>query len=213
MGRQENNILILESSILAGFYQNDFLEMFAQRSIQGTGKDDTGETRLADEDNTDVLVQFSPGQGRQIDSSIADAIRSAKKRVRIASMVISSGTILGAILDAREAGVDVQGVYDGTQMESALKSIERAGDREGKKALFEQATRGFAQKRSTPYSAESAHDFMHDKIAVVDNSVFTGSFNFSTNATRNAENCVRVNSKSLADAYCAHIDKVIERYS
>lgn len=211
--RQENNILILQSPILAGFYQNHFLEMFAQRSIPGGGENDMGATRLCDEGGTEVLVQFSPGQGRQIDSSIAEAIRNATRRVRIASMVISSGSILGSILDAREAGADVHGIYDGTQMASALKAIERSGDREGKQALFEQATRGFAQKRSAPYSVQAAHDYMHNKVAVVDNTVITGSFNFSGNATRNAENCVWVNSKPLADAYAAYIDKVIDRYS
>jgi phosphatidylserine/phosphatidylglycerophosphate/cardiolipin synthase-like enzyme len=212
-GRQENNILMLASPLLAGFYQNDFLELFAQAGIQGTGKDDTGDVQLPDQDKTDVMVQFSPGQGKQIDSSIAESIRNAKKRVRIASMVISSGTVLGAILDSRDAGVDVQGVFDGTQMAGALKSIERAGDRQGKAALFEQATKGFAQKKSTPFTAHGAHDFMHNKIAVVDDAVITGSFNFSTNATKNAENCVRVESEALAEAYVKYIDGVIERYS
>lgn len=210
--RQENNILVIQSPILAGFYQNDFLELFAQGSITGTGKDDSGDVTLEDEAGTETFIQFSPGQGKQIDSSLAEAIRAAQTRVRIASMVISSGTILGAILDAREAGIDVQGVFDKTQMVSALGSIARAGDRQGKVDLFARATDGFSSKVSAHFSAHSVHDFMHNKIAVVDDQVFTGSFNFSTNATKNAENCIRVDSTDLADAYVQYIDEVIAKY-
>jgi len=39
--------------------------------------------------------------------------------------------------------------------------------------------------------------YMHDKVAVAD----TGSFNFSTNATHNAENILIINNAGLADQY------------
>lgn len=217
-GRQENNILVVESPMLAGFYQNDFLELFAQRTILSTGKDDTGEAELGDSneenrDESDVIVQFAPGEGKQIDSAIAEAIHGAQSRVRISSMVITSGTILGAIADAREAGVDVQGVYDATQMQSALGSIERSGDRHGKAALFRRATEGFSAKHSAAYRADSVHDFMHNKVAVIDdNIVFSGSFNFSANAAKNAENSLQIRSRRLTAAFAAYVDSIINRY-
>jgi phosphatidylserine/phosphatidylglycerophosphate/cardiolipin synthase-like enzyme len=216
-GRQENNIVIVQSPMISGFYQNDFLELFAQRNILSTGKDDTGESTLGDakdnnSDESDVIVQFSPGQGKQIDSAIAEAIRSAQTRVRIASMVITSGTILGAIADAREAGVDVQGVYDATQMKSALNSITQAGDHQGKVALFQRATDGFSSKDSAPFHPNSVHDFMHNKVAVIDDTVFTGSFNFSANAAKNAENSLQIRSSRVAAEFANYVDTVIKRY-
>jgi phosphatidylserine/phosphatidylglycerophosphate/cardiolipin synthase-like enzyme len=35
-----------------------------------------------------------------------------------------------------------------------------------------------------------AHDFMHNKLLVADDTILTGSFNFSTNAMSNAENVI-----------------------
>ena len=51
---------------------------------------------------------------------------------------------------------------------------------------------------SLPYSAEGVHNFRHNKLAVVDDTVITGSFNFSTNAQRNAENVVIIESTRTA---------------
>jgi phosphatidylserine/phosphatidylglycerophosphate/cardiolipin synthase-like enzyme len=43
-------------------------------------------------------------------------------------------------------------------------------------------------KHSIKYSDNLPHNFMHDKVAIADDIVITGSFNFSNNALKNAEN-------------------------
>lgn len=53
---------------------------------------------------------------------------------------------------------------------------------------------------------------MHNKILVVDDIVVTGSFNFSENATRNAENVVAFHNRAVADAYVAFIDEIAAKY-
>jgi len=53
---------------------------------------------------------------------------------------------------------------------------------------------------------------MHNKILVADDVVVTGSFNFSENATRNAENIVAVHSRVVADAYRTFIDATAAKY-
>ncbi len=53
---------------------------------------------------------------------------------------------------------------------------------------------------------------MHNKILVVDNTVVTGSFNFSGNAVRNAENVLQLDSNALADQYATYVDQLIARY-
>jgi phosphatidylserine/phosphatidylglycerophosphate/cardiolipin synthase-like enzyme len=67
-------------------------------------------------------------------------------------------------------------------------------------------------KDSLPFKADSAHNFMHNKIVVADDTVVSGSFNFSLNATRNAENVVAITSHQLADTYAVYIDRLVERY-
>ena len=53
---------------------------------------------------------------------------------------------------------------------------------------------------------------MHNKLAVVDDALITGSFNFSNNATQNAENVLQIESKAIADHYAAHIAALTQKY-
>jgi phosphatidylserine/phosphatidylglycerophosphate/cardiolipin synthase-like enzyme len=53
---------------------------------------------------------------------------------------------------------------------------------------------------------------MHNKLAVVDDTVITGSFNFSNNATQNAENVLKIESKAIADHFAAYVAALTQRY-
>ena len=68
------------------------------------------------------------------------------------------------------------------------------------------------QLTSPPYSPAAPHDYMHNKLAVVDDTVITGSFNFSNNATQNAENVLRIESKAIADHYAKYVTALTQRY-
>src|SRR5437870_13323450 len=69
-----------------------------------------------------------------------------------------------------------------------------------------------AGKKSTPYSPTSRHDFMHDKVLLIDDTVITGSYNFSRSAQFNAENILFIESAPLAAAYSAYIDHLKSKY-
>ena len=56
------------------------------------------------------------------------------------------------------------------------------------------------------------HDFMHNKILIVDNTVITGSYNFSRSAQFNAENILFIESAAAADRYSFYIDHLMEKY-
>jgi phosphatidylserine/phosphatidylglycerophosphate/cardiolipin synthase-like enzyme len=68
-------------------------------------------------------------------------------------------------------------------------------------------------KSSTPYAPGSRHDYMHNKIMVVDDTVLTGSYNFSRHAQKNAENSVMVTSAPLAESYRKYIRRITEMYA
>jgi phosphatidylserine/phosphatidylglycerophosphate/cardiolipin synthase-like enzyme len=53
---------------------------------------------------------------------------------------------------------------------------------------------------------------MHNKVVVADDTTLTGSFNFSKNATRNAENILVIDNADLADLYTDYIDGLVNRY-
>jgi phosphatidylserine/phosphatidylglycerophosphate/cardiolipin synthase-like enzyme len=67
-------------------------------------------------------------------------------------------------------------------------------------------------KKSTPYTPTGRHDFMHDKVLVIDDTVITGSYNFSRSAQFNAENILFIDSAPLAERYSRYIDHVIAKY-
>src|SRR5439155_1653822 len=65
----------------------------------------------------EVRVMFSPGCGLEIDLEIARRVRAAQRRVRICSLLINSGTLIGELGNLLRAGrVAVDGIYDRTQM-------------------------------------------------------------------------------------------------
>jgi phosphatidylserine/phosphatidylglycerophosphate/cardiolipin synthase-like enzyme len=207
---QENNILRLEAPELCGYFETDFDELWTRGDIATTGTNDTGTVGVG---GRPVGVAFSPGEGRAIDHEIAQRISTARRRLKICSMLITSGTILGALGDVLHHGRvrDYGGVYDRTQMESVVRQW-RGQPNEWKIAAFQFVSAGLSGKRSTPYAPSTPHDFMHNKIVVADDTVITGSYNLSHSATENAENVLMIRDAGLADRYAAYVDGLVQRY-
>jgi phosphatidylserine/phosphatidylglycerophosphate/cardiolipin synthase-like enzyme len=74
------------------------------------------------------------------------------------------------------------------------------------------ARAGLIGKNSTPYSPTGRHDFMHNKVLVIDDTVITGSYNFSRSAQFNAENILFIESAPLAESYSVYIDHLKQKY-
>jgi phosphatidylserine/phosphatidylglycerophosphate/cardiolipin synthase-like enzyme len=160
-------------------------------------------------------VLFSPGRGPVIDYDVGHLVARARRRVRLCSMLINSSALIAALSDVLRAGrVSVSGVYDRTQMDSVLQQWQDVPHNRWKipalRDIVEAAQ--LVGKNSTPYSPVSRHDFMHNKTLVVDDTVVTGSYNFSHSAEQNAENLLMLTNPALADAYCAYIDHLMAKY-
>jgi len=206
-----------DSRDLGTLYHADFGERWSGGKVDCSGAREVGSAsiRYAGED-VSAQVWFSPGQGEEMAHAVANAIAAAKARVVIASPVLTVGSILSALTQLLDAGrVPVRGVYDWTQMQGALQQWGADPHVSWKVGVFQAIARDahFAGKHSTPYSPTSVHDYMHVKIIVVDDAVFTGSYNFSHSGEENAENLLRINSKPFADTCCAFIERVIARYA
>jgi len=67
-------------------------------------------------------------------------------------------------------------------------------------------------KNSTPYTPTGRHDFMHNKVLLIDDTVITGSFNFSRSAQFNSGNILFIESAPLAEAYGVYIDHLKQKY-
>ena len=159
---------------------------------------------------------FSPGCGLEIDAEIAKRVRAAQRRVRICSLLINSGTLIAALLElvqgrTRDSRRHLRSHANGGRLPamagSAVESLE-----DSVRCRRSIARAGIVGKNSTPYTPTSRHDFMHNKILVIDDTVITGSYNFSRSAQFNAENILFIESAALAERYSVYIDHLMQKY-
>ena len=213
---QENNILELPSPALAAYYTRDFEDLWESGLLDNTGTFDTEPAALSyGGAPATAHVLFSPGRGPAIDYDVAHRVAAARRRVRVCSMLLNSGALLAALTDLLHAGqVSVSGIYDRTQMAGVLQQWQDVPNNRWKIQAVQDIVQGagLVGKNSTPYSPTSVHDFMHNKVLVVDDTVITGSYNFSRSAELNAENILMIESPALADAYSAYVDHLMRKY-
>lgn len=213
----ENNILEIDSSALANYYAQDFEQIWEKENFDNTGEIRTVPVPLTfSGQSAEARVMFSPGCGLEIDSEIAKRVRAAQRRVRICSLLINSGTLiaeLGNLL--REGRVAVDGIYDRTQMAQVYVQWQEVPQNRWKIGALKDiiASAGLVGKNSTPYTPTGRHDFMHNKVLLIDDTVITGSYNFSRSAQFNAENILFIESEPLADTYSAYIDHLKSKYA
>jgi phosphatidylserine/phosphatidylglycerophosphate/cardiolipin synthase-like enzyme len=207
--REENVILTVDSPEVAARYGEDFEQLWTTRIVARSGKVDTAPVAGG------IRAWFCPGRGDKLAHRIAKAIGSARRRVRIASPVISSAPILGTLAQVASDGkVDLAGVVDATQIAEVLAQWHENGNAEWKAPLLRTTlTRApFSGKVTTPYAPGSVHDYMHAKVTVADDTVFVGSFNLSHSGELNAENVLELADPQLAEQLAAFVDEVRGRY-
>jgi phosphatidylserine/phosphatidylglycerophosphate/cardiolipin synthase-like enzyme len=213
---EENNIVEIDSPQLASYYAQNFEELWEKENFEHTGDIHTEPVPLTfSNQSATARILFSPGCGLEIDSEIARRARAAQRRVRICSLLINSGTLIGELGNLLRRGrVTVDGIYDRTQMEQVYLQWQEVPQNRWKiGALKEIITRaGLVGKNSAPYTPTGPHNFMHNKVLVIDDTVITGSYNFSRSAQFNAENILFIESAPLAEAYSAYIDRLVEKY-
>ena len=210
--RQENVVAIVQSTQLAYAYGLNFDELWETGDVIGSGH---VEPRPVDVDGIEVRPWFTPEHGEPLAHRIAKRIGQAKRRVRIASPVLSSGPILGTLAEVCSDGkVDVAGVVDDTQVDQVFGQWRTNGVSEWKVPLLQRVIEGasFSGKSSIPWSPTSLHDFMHAKVVVADDTSFVGSFNFSRSGERNAENVLEIRDAAIADRLASFVDEVRGRY-
>jgi phosphatidylserine/phosphatidylglycerophosphate/cardiolipin synthase-like enzyme len=206
--REENVVVTVASPEVAGRYRADFEQLWTTREVARSGRVDTSPVDGA-------RTWFCPGRGDKLAHRIAKAIGSARRRVRIASPVISSAPILATLAQVASDGkVDIAGVVDATQIAEVLAQWRENRNADWKEPLLRASlTRApFSGKVTTRWRPGSVHDYMHAKVTVADDRAFVGSFNLSHSGELNAENVLELDDAQLADGLATFVDGVRERY-
>lgn len=130
-------------------------------------------------------VYFSPDD--KINKKLIQKIGEAKKKIYAAVYMLTDKTIAQALIAAKvERGIDVQIITDKISAESSY----------GK--AFMLAKNGvpvfvFVPSESSFNHYLNAHAIMHHKFALFDNTIWTGSFNWTRSASsKNRENVITV---------------------
>jgi phosphatidylserine/phosphatidylglycerophosphate/cardiolipin synthase-like enzyme len=211
--REENVMFTIASGEIAAYFSSNFEGLWQTPVVAESGRISSDWTALSD--GTRVRPYFCPGRAMKLVHAMSRSIASARQRIRICSPVITSGPILGTLAEvAANPGIDIAGVYDATQMDEVERQWGTQATVTWKIAAFHSITAAikFGAKRSIPYAKGSVHDFMHAKILVADDYVYTGSFNLSHSGEQNAENVTQIESAAVADMCVAFIDRVAARY-
>lgn len=133
-----------------------------------------------------IEVGFSPeGSAERL---VIKAINASTQRLRVAAYVFTSPTVVRALVEAKQRGVDVQVVVDKSSPKvkssaSALNLLVNAG---------------------IPVGVNAKYAIFHDKYIVIDEQhLQTGSFNYSRAAAKsNSENVIVIwHNPELAAAY------------
>ena len=209
--RQENVVAIVESPHVARAYIQDFDQLWETGIVEESGFVDPVPVEAG---GVQMRAWFTPGHGEDLSHRIAKAIGRARRRVRICSPVITAAPVLATLAQVVSEGkLDVAGCVDATQVGGVFHDWRRDDVASWKIPLLERVLRApLSGKPSTPYEATRVHDFMHAKVTVADDVVFTGSFNLSRRGEKNAENMLEIHSPKLADRLAAYVDEVRRHY-
>jgi phosphatidylserine/phosphatidylglycerophosphate/cardiolipin synthase-like enzyme len=212
--RQENVVVrVLGAERLAFAFSLAFEELWQRGAVGGTGTVEPRPVELPD--GSSVRPWFTPGHGEALSHRVAKHIGRARRRIRIASPVLTAGPILGTLVEVvNERRCTVVGVVDDTQVDEVFRQWSRNQVSAWKIPLLHTIVeRGaFSGKPSTPWAPDGIQDFMHAKVVVCDDVSFVGSFNFSRSGERNAENVVEIHDAATADALARYVEDVKERY-
>ncbi len=210
--RQENVLIAIDSEPLARAYGENFEELWTRPDVEKSGRVEPSRVELGE--GKTARAWFTPGNGTELSQAIATAIACARRRVRIASPVITSAPILGTLAELGAGGkVDVAGVIDEPQSDAVFGQWALGGS-DWKIPLLATALSmlPFSGKPSTPWAPGTVHDFMHAKVTVADDTVFVGSFNLSRSGEANAENVLELRDPDLAERMAAFVDRVRALY-
>ncbi|MEB3220604.1 MAG: phospholipase D-like domain-containing protein [Candidatus Sericytochromatia bacterium] len=190
--RHNNNALTIRNRRLAHAFEDEFERLFERREF---GKSSRGETQPTDEiplgSGMTVQAFFSPGgNGR---AAVVREVRDAKRSIRFMTFSLTDVETGDALVERAKAGVKVEGVFD-----RWLAA--------GQYSLFDRFKAAKLEVRKDGNEA-----LMHHKVIVVDNdTVITGSYNYSQNAEHNNNEAFLIfrHARSVAGAFADEYERL-----
>ena len=187
--RNNNNIVIADSKLLAENYTVEFEEMFVQRKFGASSPNDTPQSQIEIGGVQVENIFEAEGDAR---TQMIRLIKDAKSSLDVMAFVFTDDDIASAIVARYRAGVPVRIVVETRNIGATGSDV----------AAFQQAGIDVLPD-GNPY-------MMHHKVIIIDQAiVVTGSYNFSSNAANyNDENVLILHDTGIAGQYTAEFERV-----
>jgi len=179
--RNNNNVFVMQSAAAVSAYQAEFEEMFSRGEFGITSTD--GGMITFTESGTEISIIFA-SEADEIPALVAE-LEGAEHSIRLMTFVLSLDELGQALLKRLADGIAIQGIFENrnsTADWSQLPALHCAG--------------ADMRQDGNPYT-------LHHKVFIIDDdTVITGSFNFSNNAAKNNdENIVMIRDADIARLY------------
>lgn len=187
MYHHNNNSIQIRSNQLAANFNAEFKRLF-EEGVFGTNPHAIPYP-TTNVSGMDMRVYFSPGGGTK--QVLVEELKKATKSIRVMAFSMTDKDMLQVMIDKKKAGLKVEAVFDECLVPQysiywGLRSAGINTYKDGNQAL------------------------MHHKVMIIDDeTVVTGSFNFSKSADEgNNENCLIVKSAPIAKQYYSEFVRV-----
>ena len=187
-----NNLICVRSIKLAEDYTHEFEQMFLDDHF-GSNKTSNTPNPTVTVNGSLIEVYFSPQDGTL--EHILEAVNAAQESIYFLAYSFTTDGLADALIDQIKSGVIVRGVFDEDQYHS------NSGTE-------------FDRLRSAGMDVhlDGNPRLMHHKFIIIDQqTVITGSYNFSNNAERNNdENTLIIHNQDIAAAYMAEFQQIYD---
>ncbi len=185
--RNNNNVLVMRSSRLAAIFEREFEEMWAGQF--GPTSPSTADDQQVVIDGTPVQVLFAPED--DVLDHLVPLVQGAQHSVRFMAFSFTHDGLESAMLERAQAGVKVEGI------------VETRGSETKYGALGGLFCGGLSVRQDG-----NPGTFHHKVLIIDDETVVTGSLNFSDNADEsNDENVVIVSNGDIAALYVQEFER------
>lgn len=185
--RNNNNVLVMRSSRLAAIFEREFEEMWAGQF--GPTSPSTADDQQVVIDGTPVQVLFAPED--DVLDHLVPLVQGAQHSVRFMAFSFTHDGLESAMLERAQAGVKVEGI------------VETRGSETKYSALGGLFCGGLSVRQDG-----NPGTFHHKVLIIDDETVVTGSLNFSDNADEsNDENVVIVSNGDIAALYVQEFER------
>jgi phosphatidylserine/phosphatidylglycerophosphate/cardiolipin synthase-like enzyme len=189
--RDNNNLLSIQSAKVAEDYTHEFEEMFIHHLFGPNAVSDTPYPKLT-VDEIPLEIYFSPED--KVAQRIVTLIQGARESIYFMAYNLTSNDIGNAIMQKVQAGVNVSGIMDDTQVNSSQGTEYDPFMQAGVDVLLDGNQDGL----------------MHHKVMIIDQKiVITGSYNFTASAEENNdENTIIIFSPDFAMRFYQEFQRV-----